>query len=485
MRSLQDKITLLYLALATLVVGLSAVALIELVRIEDKVREGGKVAELFDSTLEMRRFEKNFFLYAQPSDLDEHARFVARVRELAERDAAVIEALAGKGVPATLSVDLARYTAAMTAYVRNPGDEPLAAAVRALGNRVVTLGEKLSLRERRALDLALKQHRRNFLLFLSAVAICLMLAGFLLAYWVTRPLKAMERRMEAVADGELTRLSLDNGDREFVSLATAFNHVLDELQRRQHTLVRAEKLASLGTLLSGVAHELNNPLSNISSSAQILREDTRLDPDFRSQLVQDIDDETVRARRIVRALLDYSGDRDFELQRVALAELAEETLRFIKNKRPARVEVCVAIPPTLELMADRPRLQQVLLNLIVNAYDALRDVAGTPQLVISARQVKAGERGDDFPAPRGGCRAGQTAIEIEVSDNGPGIPEALLERIFDPFFTTKAVGHGSGLGLFIAYEIIEKHEGCLVADNRPDGGARFRIRLPARQKDTA
>lgn len=483
MRSLQAKIALVYLSLAVLVVGMLAVALVELARIEDKVREGGKVAVLFDAILEMRRFEKNYLLYAQSPDLDEHALFLAIARERAQRDAATIDALAGAGAAAGLTADLARYAAAMAAYVQDPAHEATAADVRALGKRTVTLGERLAQRERQSVDEALRAHRRNFLVFLAAAVVCLVAAGLALARRVARPLQAMEARMEAVAAGQLTRLALD-GDREFVSLATAFNHVLDELERRQHTLVRSEKLASLGTLLSGVAHELNNPLSNISSSAQILREDVRLDPGLRGQLVQDIDDETLRARRIVRALLDYSGDREFEPRRVALAELVEETLRFIKNKRPPRVDVRVAIPADLAVMADRPRLQQALLNLVVNAYDALRELGGTPQLTIAARPVRTGEKGDDFPAPNGGCRAGQAAVEIEVSDNGPGIPEAMLERIFDPFFTTKPVGQGSGLGLFIAFEIIEKHEGCLTADNRPGGGARFRIRLPAGPKDT-
>jgi signal transduction histidine kinase len=483
MRSLQAKIALVYLSLAVLVVGMSAVALVELARIEDKVREGGKVAVLFDAILEMRRFEKNYLLYAQLRDLDEHAHFLAIARERAQRDAATIDALAGAGAATGLVADLARYAAAMTAYVQNPADEATAADVRALGNRTVTLGERLAQRERQSVDEALRAHRRNFLVFLAAAVVCLVAAGLALARRVAHPLQAMEARMEAVAAGQLTRLALD-GDREFVSLATAFNHVLDELERRQHTLVRSEKLASLGTLLSGVAHELNNPLSNISSSAQILREDARLDPGLRAQLVQDIDDETLRARRIVRALLDYSGDREFEPRPVALAELVEETLRFIKNKRPPRVDVRMAIPADLTVLADRPRLQQALLNLVVNAYDALREQAGAPQLTIAAQPVRMGEKGDDFPAPHGGCRAGQAAVEIEVSDNGPGIPETMLKRIFDPFFTTKPVGQGSGLGLFITFEIIEKHEGCLTADNRPGGGTRFRLRLPAGPKDT-
>jgi signal transduction histidine kinase len=487
MHSLQAKIALAYLSLAALVVGLSVVALIELSRIEGKVREGGKVAELFDATLEMRRFEKNYFLYAQASDLEDHARFVTRALELARRDTAVIDALAGQGTSARLGNELVTYARAMSALVNQPTDKSLATIVRAHGNRIVTLGENLALNERRSVDQALQNHQRNFLLFLGAVAVFLVLTGFLLARLVTRPLKAMETHMEAVASGQLTRLAPDSRDREFVSLTDAFNHVLDELERRQHTLVRSEKLASLGTLLSGVAHELNNPLSNISSSAQILKEDTDAAPAFRAQLIEDIDAETLRARGIVRALLDYSGDRDFRPIRVEIAELVAETLRFIKNKRPPGVELNIDIPAGLAVIADRPRLQQVLINLVVNAYDAMNDpkLGSVGELRITARPVKAGERDDDFPAPISGCRAGGEVVEIEISDSGPGIPAEFLERVFDPFFTTKAIGHGSGLGLFIAYEIIEKHGGCMAADNRAGGGARFRIRLPASQKESA
>src|SRR5512139_1772066 len=170
MHSLQTKIAFAYLSLAALVVGLSAVALFELARIEAKVREGGKVAELFDATLEMRRFEKNYFLYGQPRDLDDHARYVARTRELAGRDMAVIDALAGAGAAARLAGELADYSAAMAAHVRQPADEALAARVRAYGNRIVTLGESLALRERQAVDLALQNHRRNFQFFLAAAA---------------------------------------------------------------------------------------------------------------------------------------------------------------------------------------------------------------------------------------------------------------------------------------------------------------------------
>ena len=477
MRSLQAKIVLVYLALACLIVGLSTVALVELDRIADTAREGGKVAELFDTTLELRRFEKNHFLYHQPQDLAEHARFSARARDLLKRDAEALDALAGPGTAAGLVADLERYAEAMAAHARAPGDEALAQAARALGKRIVTVGERLAALERRSMNSALAAHQRNLLVSLTVVALLLILTGVLTARQVTRPLQALEARMDAVASGRLTRLPLDSPERELMSLADAFNHVLDELERRQHTLVRAEKLAALGTLLSGVAHELNNPLSNISSSAQILKEDLPAASDaFQHQLVEDIDAETLRARRIVRALLDFAGDREFKPAPVPLAELVQETLRFLKNKRPAGVEVGVEIAPSLAAWGDRPRLQQALLNLVLNAYDALGSYG---ELNIHARAATAGARDDGFAAPLGQCRPGAEVVDLVLADSGPGIPAELLPRVFDPFLTTKPVGQGSGLGLFITHEIVEEHGGCIAVANRPEGGAEFRIRLPA------
>ncbi len=492
MRSLQAKIVFVYLALAILIIGLSAVALIELDRIADKAREGSKVGELADATLEMRRFEKNHFLYHQASDLAEHARFAARAGELLQRDADTIDALAGTRAASALERDLARYTSAMAAYAEAPADEALAAAARALGNRVVTMGERLAMLERQSLNAALNVHQRNLLVSLMVVAVLLVLTGILLARQVTRPLQAMETRMEAVASGQLTRLALDSPEREFVSLAEAFNHVLDELERRQHTLVRAEKLASLGTLLSGVAHELNNPLSNISSSAQILKEDLPPPPSeegrgegttvdqatlFHRQLIEDIDSETLRARRIVRALLDYAGDQEFKPAPVQVSDLVEETLRFLKSKHQPGIKVRVDIPANLTVLGDRPRLQQVLLNLIINAYDAMQSDG---ELSITARAGIVGKN-DGFVAAAGQCRPGHAIIDLTLADSGPGIPPELLQKVFDPFFTTKAVGQGSGLGLFISHEIIEEHGGCISVTNRTEGGAEFRIRLPSAQ----
>nr|MBP9915449.1 hypothetical protein [Thiobacillaceae bacterium] len=142
------------------------------------------------------------------------------------------------------------------------------------------------------------------------------------------------------------------------------------------------------------------------------------------------------------------------------------------------------IAPELTVLGDRPRLQQVLLNLIINAWDAIGDLGDIGgELSISARAGVVG-KSDGFPAHAGQCRPGSAVIDLTLADSGPGIPPERLPRVFDPFFTTKAVGHGSGLGLFISHEIIEEHGGCIGVANRPEGGAEFRIRLPAAPVET-
>ncbi len=347
MRSLQGKIVLVYLALAALALGLLALALVELSLMTDKVRAGSLVAEFFDATLEIRRFEKNHFLYGQERDLNENARYVEAARELLRRNPARFADLAGAGMAARLDAGLDEYARLMAAHARAPANETLSGAVRAQGKTLLEQAETLAARERQSLSDALDAYRRNLLISVAIVLGLLALAGILLARSVARPLQTMETRMQAIAEGHLARLAMDFKERELIGLTQAFNRVLDELERRQHTLVRAEKLASLGTLLSGVAHELNNPLSNISSSAQILVESGDDDAEFRGQLIADIDQETRRAAKIVRSLLDYARDRDFQRQPVNLAELFDETLRFLKPRRAPGIELRLDVPANL------------------------------------------------------------------------------------------------------------------------------------------
>lgn len=486
MSSLRKTVTLGYYALATLLVGVSLLAILELRLIGDRVMAGEHVTEFFGFALEIRRFEKNAFLYHQPADITEALAYAHRARRTLELHQSAFEAFTSTARLQSLQTALADYADQMQRYagqVAGPPSESrneLERLIRVTGREIVAMAETMAQEERRFLRASLDRHR---LLLLGSLALLVLLAvaiGQFLSRRVTRPLMRLEEGIEAVAEGRMARLDMASSHREIVSLTQAFNHVMGELELRQRQLVRAEKLASLGTLLSGVAHELNNPLSNISSSCQILTEEAdELDPDYRRELLGQIDEQTLRARHIVRTLLDYARDVPFRRQALPLAELIEETLRLVRGQVSSRVNIHLDLPAGLQLHGDKQRLQQAFINLIRNALEVMEN-RGT--LHIRARQVQehawAGGDGPHFLA-FGRCRGQGEAVEIEIRDDGPGIAADILPRIFDPFFTTRDVGQGSGLGLFIVFEIIEEHGGCIAVESVPGRGTAFFIRLPA------
>lgn len=483
MDSLRQKITFGYYAIGVLIVGLSLFAFVELRLIEGRVLAGERVSEFFDATLEIRRFEKNYFLYHQAADASENEAYVARARLLLEDDFSDFSSLVGEAQAASLRVMLAHYAQLMAEYVQKPVSElaqggDLEKSIRSAGKEIVTIAEKVARVERQSLQSSLERHR--FRLIVSIVFLMLLVIGIgqILSRMVARPLKRMEESMEALAQGGRDQIDIPSRDREIVSLSNAFNHVLQELESRQKHLVRSEKLASLGTLLSGVAHELNNPLSNISTSCQILAEELEsADPAFKRELLEQIDDQTGRARNIVRSLLDFARDREFKRESLPLEELVAETLRFIKGQVSSQVTIVIDIPPDITIQGDKQRLQQVFLNLVKNALEALE---GAGEIVIRAVRCGGSPSGEMVGRFKSfsQCNAFEDAVEVEIRDNGHGIPPEVLPRIFDPFFTTKDVGKGSGLGLFIVYEIIEEHGGCIVAESSPGSGTVFFIRLP-------
>lgn len=489
MNSLRQKITFGYYAIGALIVGLSLFAFVELRLIEGKVLAGERISEFFDTTLEIRRFEKNYFLYRQPADAVENAAYVARAQHLLLDNWADFSALAEAARVAGLRDALGQYSRLMAEYVRQPGAgaaqrEALEIRIRKAGKEVVTIAEEIARVERKRLQSSLERHRYSLMVSIVALILLVIAIGQVLSRMVARPLKHMEENMEAVANGRRDQIDIPSADREIVSLTHAFNHVLQELELRQKHLVRSEKLASLGTLLSGVAHELNNPLSNISTSCQILIEELdSADPEFKRELLAQIDGQTGRARNIVRSLLDFARDREFKREPLPLAGLVAETLRFVKGQVPSRVAVVTDIPADIEILGDKQRLQQVFLNLVKNALEALE---GAGEVVI--RAARRGAAQDEEAAGRfkflAQCNPAEEAVEIEIRDNGHGIPPQVLPRIFDPFFTTKDVGKGSGLGLFVVYEIIEEHGGCIAAESEPGKGTAFHIRLPLNKTET-
>lgn len=267
---------------------------------------------------------------------------------------------------------------------------------------------------------------------------------------MTRPSKrVLERFSRPVLDREGRR----------IGWLELYNDVTGE-REIQSKLLQTEKMAALGQLVSGIAHELNNPLTTIMGYGQLLLGHGLTPPQLSK--ARKVFQEAERARRIVKNLLYFARENKPERTRVNLNEIVERTLAL--RSYELRVEniviECDLAPNLPETMADPHQLQQVVLNLLANAEQALLEDRGQGHVWIRTHRI-------------GGNR-----ISLEVSDDGPGIPTEVGSRIFDPFFTTKPSDVGTGLGLSIVYGIVHQHGGEVTFENQAGSGARFVVELP-------
>lgn len=247
---------------------------------------------------------------------------------------------------------------------------------------------------------------------------------------------------------------------EVHSLIQGANRMATELEARTNQLIQVQKLAAIGTFSSSIAHELNNPLNNISLSADMLLQDLdQLSPDEIREILSDILSQTDRAGAIVRDLLHFSRAGETPAREIDVRDLVGQALGLIANQlRLGHVRVDTSIPDDLPaIRGDLRKLQQVLLNLLTNAIQAM---PGGGRIRINARHD-----GD--------------TVRIDVSDTGEGIPPEKISRIFDPFFTTREAGQGTGLGLAISREIVRRHGGRIEVKSRPGQGTTFSVLLPA------
>jgi two-component system NtrC family sensor kinase len=236
----------------------------------------------------------------------------------------------------------------------------------------------------------------------------------------------------------------------------------DQARDLYHQLLQAEKLAALGQTISGVAHELNNPLATILTWAERLAQRTVDDPTKRG--LETILGEAERAAKIVRNLLTFARKRHTTRAMVDLNQVVRETLALRSyDQRVSNIAIIEALAAGLpQVFADPHQVQQVLLNLIINAEQAMISAHGRGTLVLHTYHNLERE-----------------SVVLEVSDDGPGVPEDVQPKIFDPFFTTKDVGKGTGLGLTVAYAIVQEHGGRITLRSEPSGGATFCVELPA------
>jgi signal transduction histidine kinase len=261
---------------------------------------------------------------------------------------------------------------------------------------------------------------------------------------------------------------------ENASLYEDLHRSYEELKRSQALLLRQEKLASLGRLAAGLAHELNNPLNTIAGFVEALQRRSQAETLLASKEFEDfprflrmVQGEVDRAASIVRRLLDFARQREPSFTLVDLGRLISESVSFVDRQAAmANKRILMEpLPSPVQLKADAQMLQQLLLNLLTNALDAIEG-AGEVRIAVTTMARGQGSRGQEI-------------VQISVADNGCGIPPENLPKVFDPFFTTKEVGKGTGLGLPICQSIVEQHGGTIEVKSEGIGrGTTVTVKLP-------
>ena len=284
--------------------------------------------------------------------------------------------------------------------------------------------------------------------------------------------------MHILQDSHQSNLRLENSRKAMIHIMSDLKETSEEVKRRelelrekQEQLVQAGKLATLGELTTGIAHELNNPLNNIGLFVGNVIDLIELgmvdeEPERTLQELNNAMQQVRKATEIISHLRTFGRAASVSHEVVVLNEVLQQSISLMQEQlRLRQIEVILHFPvEDILVIGNAIQLEQVFINLLTNARDAL---TGSVRKIITIT-----------------CSTNNGIVNVNVSDTGPGIPEGLEKRIFDPFFTTKDVGSGTGLGLSITYGIIKEHQGTIVVENHPGEGATFLIQLPQNLDET-
>ena len=425
---------------------------------------------LFNTILEARRYEKNYFLSFDKKNIVEALNYVRQAED-------ILRNILTKYGKYTLAknlderiTELVTYKESLTNLSKLQEEGHLVVPpdtielIRKQGRILTGELEKIVEKESAFTRDLIGKSKTIHLLALIPVFILSILIALFLAFNVNRPLKTIENAITKIASGDFENIpEIKTGD-EFESLVTSLNNMISELNKRNKQLVQAHKLASLGRLTSGVAHELNNPLNNISTSIQILIEELEENNlEYKKELLMGAEKEVERGKEIVRSLLEFARERSLTIRQVNFKNLVNSTIQQIQSQVPDNIVLKLEVPDNIQAEMAPSRIERVLINLITNAIHTMKNGG---EITIKANN-KLNKEGFSF----------------QVTDTGEGIPEKIISKIFDPFFTTKEVGKGSGLGLSIIYGIMEQHGGNISVSSEVGKGTTFTCFLPFHQPE--
>ncbi len=420
-----------------------------------------------DNLLELRRHEKNFFLAKDVSSLDKMIFYLEQTEIGFSNLSSQIKSIMGKKQFDKYQTVLNDYKKMLQENISltQAGSEKYSdSTLRETGKILNDFSNDLISAKRHRIDKTLKQ---MFIIPIVLSGIFIIIFIFILRIAqndIFEPLALLQSATENISNGIFEPVKYPPQKCNEVSQClVAFNKMTHEIVTRQKQLLQSMKMASIGTFTSGIAHELNNPINNISLIVDTLQEDGK-DMSFKERLslYNDLMDQADRSTEIVKSLLEFSRTDQEHLEKISLEELVDKTARLVKNEMQIQqIKFKKKITgKLLPVWIDKSRLQQALLNLLINGIQAMPQ-GGTLSMILGP----VGSLGE---------------MRIDVKDTGIGIPADQLESVFDPFFTTKKEGEGTGLGLSVTYGIIQKHGGRILVKSKPGEGTCFSIFLNTR-----
>ena len=423
------------------------------------IRETGRTIEKrptgrdLQTFLTLRKDEKNLMLYKNEAAYETFVKTLTSSRLLQGRE-------------------IERYsTLVKNLYELYKQENASVNKMRVKAREIQSFTESLSKKERADIGAILKKFTNLLLYALLAIIILGAIINIKLATSISTPIRNLEKITKKVAVGDLSESVAVEGNDEIASLAVSFNIMEEklrialtrlenkviELREKQSQLVEAEKLASIGTLATGIAHELNNPLTSVLTFSHLMLEHLpNEDPYY--EKVKIMARETERARNIVTQLLSFAKETPLNTMKININRPVTEIIdSLIAQGIFKDIELTLNLSDNLpEISADPARIGQVVLNILLNA---VHSITPPGKIAVATRVM------DNF-------------LEIIFSDTGSGIPEENITKIFDPFFTTKDLNKGTGLGLAVSYGIIKKHGGEIRVESSVGKGSKFIVRLP-------
>lgn len=467
--SLRTKLVIILVCYVLGIVTMFVVSQKDLAAAKEKLEAIELAYSLNSIILEVRRYEKNYLLYGTEEALNENKEQLGLAVQ-------TIDKMSQQLIRLKIHPMLSRLKELVESYRANVRSLPasydpyqgtvstaLVDGLRRQGQEMTELSKELVNFEHRQI-IRILDELVNQLLAWTIVAVAIgVILPLVMSIKIFKPLRIIKEATNRIAEGRFQEIEVLDTRDEMQQVMEALNTMVSELQRRQDQLVQSQKLSSIGTLTAGIAHQLNNPLNNIATSCQIaISEFDGGDPDLLRQMLKNIDQETLRARDVVQGLLEFSRAREFSVRPESLASVVGRSIQLVRSQVPAGIDIVVDVPEDLIVEMDAQRIQEVFINMIINSVHA---IDGNGMIMVGAALL-----------------AGRNEVLIKVSDNGSGIPADIKDRLFDPFYSTKEEGQGTGLGLSVAYGIIQKHNGEITVDSAPGEGTTFFIRLPLTAK---